>query len=149
MITTNNSYLKPNFLASEGQAIYHWRCVDLEINSPYYFVEYCHEEKSSRLSARKIVSDTLDLVEICKAIQRDPHLQLIRISLLSPDRVNKSNTWELNSLSEIQYGNFGETEPWVQIFTLQDGRQLFNASINLEIENALELHQHFLVAEYM
>lgn len=149
MITTKNSYLKPNFYASEEQPLYHWRCVDLEINSPYYFVEYIHKEKSSRLTARKIVSDLADLTEICKAIKRDVKLQLVRISLLSPGWLNKSHLWELDSLSEIHYGNFGQKDPWVQIFKLQDGRQLFDAELKLDIEDAQEIQCQFLVNEYM
>ncbi|MFZ6876456.1 hypothetical protein ACO0LF_30760 [Undibacterium sp. Di27W] len=149
MITTNNSYLKQNFFASEEHPVYHWRCVDLEINSPYYFLEYIQKENSSRLSARKIVSDLADLIEMCQAIKRDAKLQLVRISLLSPSWLNKSHMWELASLSEVHYGNFGQKEPWVQIFKLQDGRQLFDPSLKLDIEDAQEVHCQFLVTEYM
>lgn len=149
MITTNASYLKPNFFRSESQSLYNWRCVDLELNFPYYFVEYAQTEGYAKLTTRKIVANFSDLEEVCKAIQENMNLELTQVSLLSPGWLNKTTGWELNALSEIQYGNFGKKDPWVQIFILQDGRRLIDSSLDLKLEDAIEMQCHFSVKAYM
>lgn len=149
MITTNDSYLKRNFFSSVTPPVYNWRCVDLELNVPYFFVEYVQHKKSARLTARKLAASFADLKDICQAIQKNRKLQLTQVSLLSPNWLNKAGGWELTPLSEIKCGNFGQKEPWVQIFTLQDGRHLIDTNLNLNIEDALEIHCQFSVKAYM
>ncbi|MFZ6871915.1 hypothetical protein ACO0LF_07635 [Undibacterium sp. Di27W] len=149
MITTNDSYLKRNFFSSAKSPVYNWRCVDLELNLPYFFVEYVQHKKYASLTARKLAGSLADLEDICMAIQKHQKLQLTRVSLFSPNWLSKSGDWELNALSEIKYGNFGPKEPWVQIFVLQDGRQLIDANLDLDVQDALELQCQFSVNTYL
>ncbi|MBC3917078.1 hypothetical protein H8L32_06290 [Undibacterium sp. CY18W] len=149
MITTNDSYLARNIFPSKDFPVYNWLCVDLELNAPYFFVEYVQIEEYSRLTGRKIISNFSDLEKICKLIRSDANLELAQISLLSPDWLNKSTGWQLNELSDVQFGNFGQKEPWVQIYTLKDGRHLIETRLNLDIEDALELQSRFSVQAYL
>lgn len=149
MITTNDTYLKRNFLPPSDFPVYNWLCVDLELNAPYFFIEYAQTEKYARLTGRKIVSNFSDLEKVCKLIHGDAKFELTQISLLSPGWLNKSTGWQLDELSDVQFGNFGQKEPWVQIYTLKDGRNLIETSLNLDIEDALELQCQFSVKAYM
>lgn len=146
MILTNDSYSMPFYFGSKENRIYNWRCVDLDSNYPYFFIEYRHKEGGSSFNLKKMVSSIDDLIQICSDIKQCINSALIQMALLSPPWISMAECWEMISLSEILSVNIEMNEPPIHVFITKDGRKLFDSLTPINLANATEVRSLLSVA---
>lgn len=86
---------------SGGDEVTTWRRMTVELQEPYYVIEYQLRADDILLSETVIVHFLDDLLNICKQANEDSRLRILAVQLLSPKRINETSSWKLEELREI------------------------------------------------
>lgn len=78
-----------------------WRRMTIELQDPYYVVEYQLSVGDTLIDETVIVHFLDDLFNICKQANEDSRLRIISVQILSPKRINETSSWKLEELREI------------------------------------------------
>ena len=84
-----------------GEEVTTWRRMTIELQDPYYVIEYQLKAGDTLMGETVIVHFLDDLLNICKQANEDPRLRIIAVQLLSPKRINETSNWKLEELREI------------------------------------------------
>jgi hypothetical protein len=84
-----------------GDEVMTWRRMTIELQDPYYFIEYQLKAGGALMGETVIVHFLADLLNICKQANEDSRLRIIAVQLLSPRRINETSSWKLEELREI------------------------------------------------
>lgn len=84
-----------------GEEVLTWRRITIELQNPYYVIEYQMKESGTFLGETVVIHFLADLLNICKQANRDSRFRIIGVQLLSPKRMNKTSGWKLDNLREI------------------------------------------------
>jgi hypothetical protein len=84
-----------------GDEVTTWRRMTIELQDPYYVIEYQLKENGTFMGETVIVHFMADLLGICNQANEDSRLHIVAVQLLSPKRINKTNSWKLEELREI------------------------------------------------
>jgi hypothetical protein len=121
MISTHSSYSAPFSFSNDGGAFQNWRCVDLTLNFPYFFIEFeCIEDQMPHRQS-KIVCRGEDLIELCTQIREQDNLTLTQIALLNPSTRNSNRGWTLININQILEADFEEFNQATLIYVADDG----------------------------
>lgn len=105
-ITVDNAKMNLPFpLLEQGQ--HYWTSVQMPLQNAWFLVTYelgCDDEEEEEneedcMRATVFVASSDDVVEISK------NLKVNQVSLVTPGWMNKSDAWEMESLSEIWQGS--------------------------------------------
>lgn len=143
MITTNNSYLSHTFSANKTDITQTWRCVDLDLNIPYFLIEYDLTELDIALRMRKLVYDISDLSNCWKTIQQESTTNGIRAYLMSPTWLNKSDGWQIHQLDEIFMVEAVPNKTWSTVYVLKNGCRFTDSNSELDLENIVNVKTIF------
>lgn len=78
-----------------------WRRMTIELQDPYYVVEYQLSVGDTVIDETVMVHFLDDLFNICKQAAADSRLRIIAVQILSPKRINATSSWKLEELREI------------------------------------------------
>lgn len=78
-----------------------WRGIHLEAEAPYLLVIYSAKEFGARVRQTCLVWEEKEWFSLCRQIEDDPNLDLIRVCLLSPPWMNRSNIWRIDAIKQI------------------------------------------------
>jgi hypothetical protein len=84
-----------------GDEVMTWRKMTIELQDPYYVIEYQLRAGDTLMGETVIVHFLTDLLNICKQANEDSRLHIIAVQLLSPRRINETSSWKLEELREI------------------------------------------------
>lgn len=84
-----------------GEKVTTWRRMTIELQDPYYLIEYQIRAGSTLMGETVIVHFLDDLLGICKQANEDSRLFIVAVQLLSPRRINETTSWKLEELCEI------------------------------------------------
>ena len=84
-----------------GDEVTTWRRMTIELQDPYYVIEYQLKAGDTLMGETIIVHFLDDLLNICKQASEDFRLRIIAVQLLSPKRINETANWKLEELREI------------------------------------------------
>lgn len=84
-----------------GDEVTTWRRMTIELQDPYYVIEYQLKAGDTLMGETVIVHFLDDLLNICKQANEDSRLRIIAVQLLSPKRINETSSWKLDELREI------------------------------------------------
>jgi hypothetical protein len=84
-----------------GDEVMTWRRITIELQDPYYVIEYQLRENGTFMGETIIVHFLADLLGICKQANEDSRLHIVAVQLLSPKRINETSSWKLEELREI------------------------------------------------
>jgi hypothetical protein len=84
-----------------GDEVMTWRRMTIELQDPYYVIEYQLRESGTLMGETVIVHFLTDLLNICKQANGDSRLHIVAVQLLSPSRINETSSWKLEELREI------------------------------------------------
>ena len=143
MITTINSYLSHTFLANKNDNIQTWRCVDLDLNIPYFLIEYDLTERDVSLRMRKLVCSISDLSNWWEMIQQDSSAQGIRASLMSPGWLNSSDGWQIHELIGILTVETEPNVPWSTIYVLKNGDRFIDSNSEFDLKKDAQVKTLF------
>ena len=145
MFTTTEIDRMPVFCGSDGHKTFNWRSVELDLNVPYFFVEYIFDEEHANLHQRKLITSANELIQFCNTIRSARHMKLKQVAMFAPPWINKSSGWELIDLSFILHVEIEPGSPVVPVFVGLDGRKLSSKISALDFQNARTIETVFLM----
>lgn len=93
-----------------GDKVTTWRRMTIELQDPYFLIEYQISFGDTLMGETVIVHFLDDLLGICEQANEDSRLFITGVQLLSPRRINETASWKLEELREIwrHSGDFGD-----------------------------------------
>jgi hypothetical protein len=135
----------PFFCGTDGQKFFNWRSVELDLNVPYFFVEYVFDEEHANLHHRKFFISANELIQFCNRIRSTLKMKLKQVAILAPPWINKKDTWQLIDLTLILHVEFESGSPMIPVYVALDGRQLSGQMKVIDLQKAKKVETVFLM----
>lgn len=107
-------------IAGHGRDV--WTNITLTIDFPWYCLSH-----SSRTGSELGIKGTEFLSkpdQVAAFLSRpDSNTQVDQLLLVSPPRLNRTRTWQMEPLAEVWRGHFADSGLCVHVYVLQDGRR--------------------------
>ncbi len=139
MITTCQSYAMPFFLQVGKEFSQGWKCVDLDLNIPYFFIAYELTAEEDVTNIRKIISIERDVPQFCLDLQADPLCKLRQLSIIAPSWLNQTNRWQMIDIVEIRCARFAEDGISVNVYLNAIGQKLTTSMHPINLEEATQI----------
>lgn len=138
MLATEDRHEYPAFPFSQVSGSKIWRLVSLELQIPYFFVNYAFMEGDDWVSQVSILWKEDDLLDFCREVQGDSSTKIIQIALLAPPNTTEIRAWRMITLKEIWRGEDRDHQHREMVYIGVDGEKLLS-SLAVEDESQIEL----------
>lgn len=124
---------------------YSWKCVDLDLNIPYFFVAYevCDDAEIS--SMRKIISTERDLLQFCFELADDATSKIRQLSIIAPNWLNQTSRWQMIDIVEIQSAQFPASDTPINVFVNPIGQKITTSMQEINLDYATQIDSIFTV----
>lgn len=138
MLATEDRHEYPAFPFSQASGSKIWRLVSLELQIPYFFVNYAFMEGDDWVSQVSILWKEDDLLDFCREVQGDSSTKIIQIALLAPPSTSEIKTWRMITLKEIWRGRIRDHQHREMVYVGIEGDRLLS-SLATDDESQIEL----------
>lgn len=120
LTTSSNRHPIKSALAGHGRDV--WTHITLTMNFPWYCLTCSYKHGADAgLEQTRFLSDPVQVGEYLGALQDD--IQVDQLLLVSPSRLNQTNNWQMEPLSEVWRGRASDNGFYIYVHVLQDGRR--------------------------
>lgn len=138
MLATEDRHEYPAFPFSQVSGSKIWRLVSLELQIPYFFVNYAFMEGDDWVSQASILWKEDDLLDFCREVQGDSSTKIIQIALLAPSSTSEIKTWRMITLKEIWRGRIRDHQHREMVYVGIEGERHLG-SLATDDESQIEL----------
>ena len=121
VLTTQQEHELPLFPFSTGSGVTTWRAVTLHLGTPYTFVNYAIRQGRAWLSQTTIFWRHEDVLNFCRATNKDKKRKIIDVFMLAPTTHELSHKWSFVSIREILIWEDEEEDEEFPIYVTVDG----------------------------
>lgn len=137
MLATEDRHEYPAFPFSQVPGSKIWRLVSLELQIPYFFVNYAFMEGDDWVYQVSILWKEDDLLDFCREVQGDSSTKIIQIALLAPPNTI-IRAWRMITLKEIWRGEDRDHQHREMVYIKFDGEKLLSSLVT-EDESQIKL----------
>ncbi|MBP2666362.1 MAG: hypothetical protein H6Q76_1342 [Firmicutes bacterium] len=106
-------------IAGENQHV--WTYVNLALNTPWFCASYVQRTPDGEISETVLLSSANQITELFSRYAGS--IKVTQLMLVSPARVNKTETWLMEPLREVWQGRSTKNSNAVFMYCLADGRR--------------------------
>ncbi|HEY8100249.1 MAG TPA: hypothetical protein VIF82_05815 [Burkholderiaceae bacterium] len=109
-----------------------WRCLILELSTPFFLIKYAEFDAQSWLGETAIYGEVEALLHFSDAKSHTTHRQIEQIALITSSKRKHGGGWHIQNIKEIWAGETMESKHQVVKFVTNSGKSYFSGSINNE-----------------
>jgi len=124
MFQTYDSAKLPFFWKEEGESI--WSYAELLVNTVWFYVDCRLTDGVDTVISTYLLSKSSQIIEL----SNKPELSINSVYLVSPPYLNKTSSWQMNTLAKISIGKIkhDEYESDIELYELKNGEKLYSCS---------------------
>lgn len=144
MLVTHERHLVSNtpHMLEKGEQL--WDVVELQLNVPYFFVNYDIEENAFRISQQALLWQPRTFFKFCAGMMDGGNQRIDNVSLLIPPALSECDRWEMIGLQAVLTATHKKKKTRFVIYVDERGKRYTESWIGDVSDDALEnVEQHF------
>lgn len=122
-------------IAGDNQHV--WTYVNLALNAPWFCASYVQRTPDGVISETVLLSSPNQIAELVS--RNADSIAVTQLMLVSPSRLNKTETWQMEPLCEVWRGRSTKNNAAVVMYRLTDGRRYVDSSESSEPSELVDL----------
>jgi hypothetical protein len=124
MFQTFDSAKLPFFWKEEGESV--WSYAELLVNAAWFYVDCRLTDGVDTVTSTYLLSKSSQIIELTNK----PELTINSVYIVSPPYLNKTSSWQMNTLTKISIGKIkrDEYESDIELYEFKNGEKLYSCS---------------------